>query len=489
MDQYLNRALHDALSPAPAVVCLVSLTLYGGVNEIGGNKILLEDQDTRIFIDFGMSFGRKEQFYGQFLAPRTANGLGDFLEMGLLPDIPGIYREDLLATVGRKPEKPQCDAVLLSHAHLDHSSYISFLHEKIPVYCGETTQLILQALHEAGSRNIESELIDFKTRPILDRKKPAVKREFRTFRTGQKLKISSLEIEPVHVDHSIPGNYGFIIHTSQGAVVYTSDVRMHGTRPEMTMEFIDAAKNAKPIALISEGTRIELGRTNESEDKVKNHCSKTVKETSKLVAADFNFKDVDRLRTFYNIARETQRKFAVTLGDAFLLKYLSKDPKLNVPPPNDNDIVIIIPKRGSGKYQNEDYDKDERQFLAYPNAWTAEKLAKNQNNLVTHNSFYNMGELIDIKPEQGSMFIHSLSEPFNEEMLIDYGRLHNWLKHFAMIFVQSHASGHATGEEIKQMVKEINPDVLYPIHTEHPEMMKGIAKQTQLVDYGKPITI
>ncbi len=459
------------------------------MNEIGGNKILLEDQDTRVFIDFGMSFGRKEQFYGQFVSPRTANGLGDFLEMGLLPDIPGIYREDLLATVGRGAEESCCDAVLLSHAHLDHSSYISFLHEKIPVYCGETSQLILQALHEAGSRNIETELVDFKTRPIIDRKKPAVKREFQTFRTGQKLRIGSLEIEPVHVDHSIPGNYGFIIHASQGAIVYTSDVRMHGTRPEMTTEFIAAAKKAKPIGLVCEGTRIHLARTNESEEKVKNHCATTVKETGKLVAADFNFKDVDRLRTFYNIAKQTQRKLAITLGDAFLLKHLSKDPKLNVPPPSDNDIVIMIPRRGSGKYHDEDYDKDERQFLAYPNALTAQQISENQHNLVTHTSFYSMGEMIDIKPEPGSVFIHSLSEPFNEEGLIDYGRLRNWLRHFQMTFVQSHASGHATGDEIKQMVREINPEVLYPIHTEHPEMMKGIANQTVLVEYGEPISL
>jgi len=471
------------------VTDLVSLTFYGGVNEIGGNKVLLEDGDTRVFIDFGMSFGRKEQFYGEFLSPRVANGLGDFLEMGLLPDLPGMYRDDLLATVRRKPEKPQCDAVLLSHAHLDHSAYISFLHEKIPIYCGETCYLILQALHEAGSRNLESELVDFKKRPIIDRKSPAVTREFRKFRTGQKLNIETLEVEPIHVDHSIPGNYGFIIHTSEGAIVYTSDVRMHGAKPEMTLEFIEAAKNANPIALISEGTRIDLGRTNESEAKVKNHCSGIVNGTNLLVTADFNFKDVDRLRTFYTIAKETQRKLAVTLGDACLLKYLSKDPKLNVPPPDDNDIVIMIPKRGTGKYQNEDYDKSERQFLTVQNAWTAEKLSKNQGKLITHLSFYSMGEFIDIKPEKGSTFIHSLSEPFNEEMLIDYRRLHNWLKHFGMGFVQSHASGHATGDEIRQMVKEINPQVLFPIHTEHQEMMKGIAYNTTLVGYGEPVIL
>jgi ribonuclease J len=33
---------------------MTSLTFYGGVNEIGGNKILLQDKDTKI-LDFDSS--------------------------------------------------------------------------------------------------------------------------------------------------------------------------------------------------------------------------------------------------------------------------------------------------------------------------------------------------------------------------------------------------------------------------------------------------
>jgi predicted metal-dependent RNase len=36
-----------------------SITLCGGVDEIGGDKLLLKDKDTRVFFDFGMSFGMK----------------------------------------------------------------------------------------------------------------------------------------------------------------------------------------------------------------------------------------------------------------------------------------------------------------------------------------------------------------------------------------------------------------------------------------------
>ena len=37
---------------------MIKLTFYGGVNEIGGNKILLQDKKTRGLLDFGQSFAR-----------------------------------------------------------------------------------------------------------------------------------------------------------------------------------------------------------------------------------------------------------------------------------------------------------------------------------------------------------------------------------------------------------------------------------------------
>ena len=49
-----------------------TLTFYGGVNEIGGNKILLQDRDVKVFFDFGMSFALKKQYYSPpFLSPKS----------------------------------------------------------------------------------------------------------------------------------------------------------------------------------------------------------------------------------------------------------------------------------------------------------------------------------------------------------------------------------------------------------------------------------
>jgi len=141
---------------------MTTLTFFGGVNEIGGNKILLEDKDTKIFLDFGMSFSKNAKFFQGYLQPRTSTGITDYLHMGLIPDIKGIYRDDLLKHAGRKKEKADVDAVLLSHAHADHANYISFLNKDIPIHMGETAKLILESIRDIQRPNLENEILEYR---------------------------------------------------------------------------------------------------------------------------------------------------------------------------------------------------------------------------------------------------------------------------------------------------------------------------------------
>jgi ribonuclease J len=185
--------------------------------------------------------------------------------------------------------------VFISHGHLDHSAYLSFIKREIPVYCGETTETILQALSQVRHADLEFGIANI---------------DFRGFRTGRKIRVANLEIDPFHVDHSVPGAYGFVIHTSNGAVVYTGDFRDHGAKPEMTRDFVESAKNAKPAAIITEATNM-TGTTICSEPEVESKLSSIVAGADGIVLAEFAYSDVDRLNSFYHIAKKNRRCLAV----------------------------------------------------------------------------------------------------------------------------------------------------------------------------------
>ena len=467
---------------------MVSLSFYGGVAEIGGNKILLEDEDTKIFLDFGMSFGKRGKYFEEFLKPRTANGIGDFFELGLIPDISGIYREDLLIHQGRNAEEPIVQAVLLSHAHADHANYISFLHEKIPVYSGKTSKRILDAVDEQSQRSLESEVLNYKKRPLYrrDYKKQPVKRSFNLFRTNDKICIGSLEIYPIHVDHSVPGAYGFIIYTSEGPIVYTGDLRMHGLRNDQTNDFVREAMQANPIAVITEGTRVDQEKTNESERTVYVKAKKALANNSNASIVDFNFKDVDRFSTFYRIAKELNKQLVISFKHACFLEQYHRDKKLKTPHSTDDQINILLPKRNTGTYDlKEDYtDRFIKKRLNYPNIITAEDIQKNPSKYIVVLNYWYFNTMVDLKP-YGGMYIHSLSEPFNEEMEISFERMKNWLNHFDLNLIQAHCSGHINGQDLKNILTEINPKKLFPIHTEHPQQFKSLDMKTIMVEEGK----
>jgi len=463
---------------------MVRLTFYGAVNEIGGNKILLEDKDTKIFLDFGKGFSRRAKFFEEYINPRASNGIEDFLTMGLLPDIEGLYRDDLMKIAEREIVEPKIDAVLLTHAHSDHADYISFLNEKIPIYMGETCHLILQAIADRSNRHIEREVLSYIERPHSKKAEP-VKRKINEFRTGKKFNIGSVEVEPIHVDHSVPGAYGFIIYTSEGPITYTGDIRLHGSRPDMTMDFVERVKNEKAVGLIIEGTRIADEWKEESEELVFTESRNIVSATNRLILADFNFKDVDRLRTFLKVGKENNRKLVVKLSDAYFLKYLSRDPKLNIPNFDNEDIIIYIPKKGSGLYQDSDYGKKDKEFLNGLNAWNAKEIIKNESKVLCAMGFYSFNALIDMKPEPGAIYIHSASEPYTEEQEISQERVNAWMDYFGINKYQCHCSGHARSKDLFQIVQEINPRKLYPIHTTNPEMYSKIFKNVVDLTEGK----
>jgi len=511
---------------------VVQLTFYGGINEIGGNKILLEDGERRLFLDFGFPYKRHKQFYEEYLKPRGGAGLLDPLAMGLLPPLEGLYRDDLVtpglweqfrnAPSYRRLE--QLDGMLLSHAHLDHSGHIAFLRDDIPVYSTATTAFIAKAVQDSGKADFDQQVCYF------DHKQPGLpsgwkqeallttdKKQQRQFcladaelkalsedavkfwlkSPGQKPLIScpltghsgcSFNLRCFPVDHSIPGACAWGIETGSGWIIYSGDLRLHGKREELTRKFIEEAGKLHPRALILEGTNVDR-TTNVFERDVYDNGLKTIKGAVGLVIADFPPRDVGRLLTFLQVARDTGRKLAILPRDAYLLKTMRLlEPEI---PDIAQEGSIVI-------YQDTIASKS-------PNMWVqnlckeygnkmilAEDVRSAEDKFILCFSFWDINELPSLRPKPGSLYVFSSSEPHDEEQEIDFRRLHRWLDHFGFskrglpVELKKgpgeksdweipeaekglHASGHACGPDLLKVAQGINPEVLIPVHSEHPD--------------------
>lgn len=477
---------------------MTEITFHGGVKDIGGNKFLVNDKGTKIFMDFGMSFSAAGKYFSQFSQPRTSNSLIDMFEMGLLPKIKGLYRQDYAKHMDfGGDEATEIDAILLTHAHLDHCAYIPYLREDIPIYCSEESKLVMQSFDDTADTN---QYLTLKQRfQVYENSKGqisratgdkvAIPRKIETFESGKKFSIDSIEVEPLPVDHSIPGVHAFILGTSAGVIANTADLRFHGRRSKDTEKFVQKCTDSDVDLLLCEGTRVaETSSTTEYD--VESQVSEIIKNTKNLVVCGYPVRDLDRLLSFYLAAKKTGRYLVVDMKQAYLLKLFDSSNVLRgqYPSPRDPNLKIYIPKGSWGLLDKDlekfsqrqlvmDYDDWQQEFLDYPNAVDYRDVLKNQKDFVFYCSDYKLQELIDVKPKEGSTYIRSLTEPFDEEMELKEEQIKNWLEHFGLItkerqWHQVHVSGHGDQGQIKKVVKETKSKKLIPIHTEHEEYHK-----------------
>jgi len=462
---------------------MTQITLHGAVGEIGGNKILIEEGDTRIFFDFGLSFGRWGEYFSPYLQPRKWNYISDFIKLGLLPDLDGLYRPDYEERLRESTKEPKFDGIILSHPHLDHAGFLSFIRSDIPVYCSTGCKAILQAIEETAYGFHEYTHIKeaFKLRPskrdsskIVKDKDSRIQRQINILETTTK--IDDLTIHTYPVDHSVPGATSFIIETKEGAIVYTGDIRFHGRRGNESDIFVEKAKSFDPLLIISEGTNIEEP-TSFGEMDLQQKLFSLVENIPGLITVNFPVRDMDRMRSFIEAAKHADRTLVVNLKQAYTLRILEENGVKNMP--TIDEISIFIPKKGWGilndinypiEIQMRDYQTWENELIERTNSVSADDINKHPKDFIYRCDFFELKNLFEVNPPEGSIFIRSVTEPVDEEMELDHKKAINWLMFFGLHpYEQIHCSGHASGYDIREMIKKISPKYVMPVHTENPD--------------------
>ena len=205
----------------------MKITFIGGADEVGASSILIEMSGRRILVDCGIR-----------PSPKTRFGLaGDQLgDLSLLERGGGL------------------DAILVTHAHTDHTGALELVVERfphIPVYATEPTIALTRVLHADSRRIMQTRLEEEGELPIFD--DVAVNRLMASFEPVAFLSRVSLGVgltASFFPAGHIAGAAMILLESDEGSVLISGDVSFS---PQRT---VNGAKlpNIEPDVLVLEST-------------------------------------------------------------------------------------------------------------------------------------------------------------------------------------------------------------------------------------------
>jgi ribonuclease J len=502
------------------------LLLLEGANSIGGTKIYLEDGGVGVLLDFGINYARWGLFFEEFLRPRAGRGLDDLWKMRLIPRVEGLYRGDLMPSDLERTYEHSLNirALMLSHAHLDHCGLVGLLREDLPIYTSALSAAIAKTMQDTGRLEFYGEIAYCNLRgPKADdprcleaqRRLPyrgrhvysvlgGVPEQLQKFwqmppnpkalepkTTSKKLDpqllgdcpdgIDGLRFRTFPVDHSIPGSAAFAFETQDGPVVYTGDLRLHGKRGEESRRFVAEMAKRKPYLLIVEGTRLGRASAENITEQQVSETSLGIARTSegRLIIADFGPRNIERLQTFLEVAREAGRKLLVFTKDGYLLESLAAADQAYQGLFQESALGIFDELRLDPKGWEQGFRSRYKDRLVTP-----DEVRRNPGGFILAFSYNDMNDLLDVDPPHKSVFIYSSSEPYGEAQREDMWRLWNWMQFYGMDVHgfrwngndesgspefpgRLHASGHISSDDLLWLLREIRPLHLLPVHTKN----------------------
>ena len=249
----------------------VRISFLGGLNEIGKNITLFETDQDIVLVDCGMAFPEED-----------TPGIDC-----VIPDFTYVVKN-----------RDKVRGIVLTHGHEDHIGSLPYLLKElnIPVY---GTRLTLGL--------VEGKL---REHALLDRA------HLNVVSAGQMVNFGTIQVEFIHVNHSIPDAVGFGIHTPAGTIVMTGDFKIDTT--PIQGEMIDLARFAElgregVLALLSDSTNAERPGFTASERTVGDSFDKLFRQAqdSRIIIATFA-SNIHRVQQIINCAQKYGRKVALS---------------------------------------------------------------------------------------------------------------------------------------------------------------------------------
>ena len=395
----------------------MEIIIHRGTHQIGGCVTEIKTEEARIIIDMGALPG--------VTVPVAMDGEADKNENAQMI------------------KSRSCDAVFITHYHGDHIGRIDALLPEIPLYMGEAAGNIYCIY---CNRTDQAEKVNRL-------------HDAHFYTPGQPIKIKDITVTPLLTSHSALDAYMLLIEAKGKTVLHTGDFSLHGYEGKKWLEAVKKHLEEKNITsidyLICEGTMLpDQKRTSPTEMDVIGQIDALMKKYKKVFVL-CSSTHIDRIAAFYH-HRNYHAPMVSDLYQNTVLQYVT-----NTYGKSDYFYRIPYAYSTNNKKLQDLMEKFGFVALIRPNYWSKWMLEH----------YYDETDSAIVY----SMWIGYLKEgPAKNEYLCDF------LKPYK-ITAFIHAGGHALPEEIKEFVDAVDPTHIIPIHTEHPDAMRELLPERDIV--------
>lgn len=384
----------------------IKMIPLGGVGEIAKNMYIVEVDDEMFMLDAGLMFPEDEML-----------GID-----AVIPDISYVIEN-----------KERLKGIFLSHGHEDAIGALQYIINDIdaPIYGSRLTiALVKNHMREAGI-----------TKKI----------KFYTVNNASIMRFKGVNVSFFNTSHSIPDALGIVIHTSEGAIVYTGEFKfdqsLQGSyRPDIHK--MAQIGESGVLMLISDSTEAEKPGYNMPENVIESHIADEFAKAKGRIIVSCYASNFIRIQQVLLAAAKENRKVSflgksleASFNIARKLGYFEIQDQLLVPVKDvekypDNEIVIIA--TGSHGEPIE----------------ALGQMAKQKNSILNVKE----GDTVFITTTPSSNMEVKLGSVINDLVKADVKVVSTNKK--------IHASGHGCMEELKMMLNLIQPKYFVPVQGE-----------------------